>query len=368
MPLALALAPLAVAAAFPAAEGARARLWRAVLPGAAAFALLLVAPPLVRELLGWSVALAVVVRSVRRPVPAPAMTVTAVLALAGGALGAFGERLLTPFHDTEALLSEARALGTAAAAAHPDLRDPLVRVSIGAELPELGANTAFAAGLSSLDGYFFPSRRLIALVAALRHQPYQPSAFVLRVKPGEPAARALFPLYNVRWRAEGRTPSTPSVPEGVPPLTRAPLAPFALSPLGPTAGRAWFSNAVDLVPSMESLAAALDAAGEALHEKARDVVWIVQSDLAARDLAAPGAACASATVSEVHATREGQFAIKVATPAPCPLTVATTFAESLEARVRIDTEWRPARTFPAYGALLGILVPQGATDVVIAGR
>jgi hypothetical protein len=84
----------------------------------------------------------------------------------------------------------------------------------------------------------------------------------MRVRPDERAARALFPLYNVRWRAgDGMAPGMASVPEGVPPLGRAPLEPVPLSPLGPTAGPAWFSDAVEVAPSIDSLASALGAAG-----------------------------------------------------------------------------------------------------------
>jgi hypothetical protein len=366
LPLMLAFTPLAMAAAAHVADGPGRRPWRAWLLGLGGFAALFLAPPLLRELLGWSAALALVAWRWRRGPVRPGAALAVLLALAGGTLGAFGERLLTPLRDTEALLAEARALGAAVAAAHPDLRDPLVRVSMAAELPELGANTAFAAGLSSLDGYFFPSRRLIALVAALRHQPYQPSAFVVRVRPDEPAARALYPLYNLRWRAGNETAGRPTVPEAVPPPGRPPLGPLTLTPLAPTAGPAWFAEGVEVVPSMESLAAALDAAGDGLHARARRTVWIVAADPGARGLPPVGAACPGAAVTAIRATHDGHFELTVAAPADCPLTLATNYAESLRARVRVGDEWRPTRTFPAYGALLGVWVPQGSSQVVIA--
>ena len=87
----------------------------------------------------------------------------------------------------------------------------------------------------------------------------------------------------------------------------------------------------------------------------------------ARGLARPGE-CSSALVSSVTASREGRFAMTVHAPADCPLTVATNFAESLEARVRVRDAWQPARTFPAYGALLGVWVPGGTSEVVIGPR
>jgi hypothetical protein len=369
LPLWLALPPMATAAVLHAATARGRPSWGRTLPAAAAaFLALFLLPPLPRELLGWATAAALVFWGWRRlPPPAP-IAVAALLVLGGGALGAFGERLLTPFRDTDALLAEARARGAAAAALHPGLRDPLVRLAVRANLPELGANTAFAAGLSSLDGYFFPTRRLIALVAALRHQPYQPSAFVVRVHPDEPAARVLFPLYNVRWQAGSGALSTLSVPAVVPPPRVTPLAPWSFTPLGPTPGAAWFSTLVEALPSLESLATALYAAGDALPESLRGTVWTVNTDPKAHELPRPGGSCSTASVNSVTASRGGRFSMTVSAPADCPLTLATNFAELLEARVRVGDRWQSARTFPAYGALLGVWVPGGATEVVIAPR
>ena len=226
LPLLLALPPIATAAVLHAAvpRGTRSRAtWLAAAAGWAALFLL---PPLPRELLGWAIAAALVSWRWRRVALPAAVAPAALLALGGGALGAFGERLLPPFRDTDALLAAARAQGAAAAALHPDLRDPLVRVAVTAELPELGANTAFAAGLSSLDGYFFPTRRLIALVAALRHQPYFPArsscACVPTSLPPAPSSRS---TTSAGGSGTGRRPLTHSVPATVPPPSRLPLAP-----------------------------------------------------------------------------------------------------------------------------------------------
>jgi hypothetical protein len=370
LPLMLALPPLAAAAAFHAVGEARpggaAKTW---LLGAAGGAALFMLPPLPRELLGWSAAVLLVWFHRKRPAGGAGLALAALLALAGGTLGAFRERLLTPFRDTEGLLAQARALGTAVAAAHPDLRQPLVRIALAAEVKELGANTAFASGLSSLDGYFFPSRRLIALVAALRGQPYQPSAFVLRMRPAERASQALFPLYNVRWLGRNGTASdAPSVPEGVPPFAARTTGPVDLTPLGPTPGAAWFSQRVEVVPSVESLAATLYGAGDALHERVRSTLWVIGTDEAARALPPAGAACVDAAVNAVEASRTGDFGLDVRATADCPLTLAANYAESLEARVRRGDAWEPARTFPAYGALLGVWVPAGTTRVAVAPR
>jgi hypothetical protein len=63
--------------------------------------------------------------------------------------------------------------------------------------------------------------------------------------------------------------------------------------------------------------------------------------------------------------------LRVASDADCPLVLATNYAEALEAWGRASsTQESPQRlrTFPAYGALLGVLVPAGVREVEVRPR
>jgi hypothetical protein len=377
LPLLLALTPLAVAAVrartLERTGEAVAHAWAL---GVAGFVLLLALPPIARELVAWGAAGAVAMalrRGHGEATPAAgrkaAPVAAALLALAGGALGAFGERLLRPFADTDRLLAHAASLGERVRGARPELFSPLVRVSIEEEWPEFGPNTAFAAGLSSLDGYFFPPRRLLALVSALREQPYNPSGFVLRMDPERSSDRVLLQLYDVAWRVrrvEGRAAPAPTAPEAVPAATaRAPAA-IEVTPLPATAGAAWFAAEVRHVESLRELAAALRAQGDALHARARETAWVDASDPDAAGLPLPSPSCREARVRSMEASRQGEIALGVDTSAACPLVVAATYSAALQARSRTPEGWLPARTFPAYGALLGIWVPATATEVAVA--
>jgi hypothetical protein len=303
-----------------------------------------------------------------RPGLPRAVWVAAVLMLAAGSLLSFRERLL-PFRDTGALLSEARAAGADALARQPALRDPLVRVAVVDELPELGANTAFAAGLSSIDGYFFPSRRFIELVTALRGQPYDPSAFVLRFREDERAARVLFTLYDVRFAGHGTAPADAavSVPAAIPPArARAPWR-LELRPVDAAGAPAWFPARTASAATFADLAARLHEAAAEGPSRLHETAWLVASDAATAGIGAPPA-CSAARVDAVTADRRGHITADVQTPAACPLVVATSFAESLRARAQVGAGWQPARLFPADGALLGVTVPAGATRVEVAPR
>ena len=202
---ALALLPVLVLAAVMARPEAAAR-GRAAALGVATGAVLFFLPSLAREAAGWASALgAVYACHRRRSLPAPAWCALLV-AMAAGSVGAFRERLL-PFVPGEATLAHMQGMGEAARRAQPALASPLVRASVVPEGVEFAANTAFAARLSALDGYFFPSRRFVELVCGLRGQAYQPNQLIVRLTEDHPTSRPMFQLYDVAWRVRAGPPA-----------------------------------------------------------------------------------------------------------------------------------------------------------------
>ena len=311
-------------------------------------------PPLPRELAGWALAAAVAFRSPRlgrlATIPAPAV----FLVLAVGGLAAFRERVLSfpdAFPDGEALLARARYVGDKARRAQPALDSTLVRVSPSFEWPEFLSNTAVAGGLSSLDGYYFPQRRLVELMCAARGQAYQPNSLLLRFPPERPSSRALFQLYDVAWRLDESG---------------------AVRPLGETAGPAWFASRLIHSESFSALGHQLVSLREALAFQARRAVWLVGPDpmvARARLPASVDARCAEARVDRAEAPRGAMAVARVHAPADCPLTFAMNYAETLHATARMgDGRTQPAPVFPAYGALAGVWVPRGAAEVTVTAH
>lgn len=343
MPL-LAVAPLA-------SGGWHTRPWRLALGGVLGAAVLFSSPPLWREILGWGLCLALVFFARQERPAGQALALPVVLALSGGSLGAFQERLL-PYPDAEALLASARLEGEAARRAEPALARPLVRVALETDRHPLGANRAFAAGLAGLDGYAFPQRRFVALVRALRGEPYSPNALLLRFHEAYLPSRVLFQLYDVAFALEDD----------------APRASSRVKRRGPTAGTAWFPSELVEDPRVEDLAAALLEWGDDTHAQARRTLRIVAADPAwrGRALAVP-AECASARAGAVEAMGTA-LRVDVETPSGCPLVLATNYAEGLEARGLADGVESRLSTFPAYGALLGVEVKAGATRVEVRPR
>jgi hypothetical protein len=343
----LAVLPVIGLAALAAARPAFGR-WRAleVVGGLVAAALLWVSPPLVREVVAW--ALVVVLVRPWAPFGAAPPTMALLLALGSGSLGAFRDRLLL-FPDTEGLLAEARSWGAAARVAEPRVALPLTRVLVVTEGVAFGANRTLAAGLSGLDGYGFPQRRFVALVRALREEPYAPNALLLRFHETHLASRVLFQLYNVAFKVDDG--------EGAHPLR--------VRPRGPTAGPAWFPTATAIDADWSALARSLLDWGNTAHERARAELRLLDGDAGEAGL---GMSLPTlCTAAFVHSLRvEGAVLhVEVATPANCPLVLAMNYGGILEAWGASGTATARLPTFPAYGALLGVVVPAGTTEVTI---
>jgi hypothetical protein len=323
---------------------------RPVLTATAVGVALFLVPPVVREVAIWLLALWFVLRRFplgQRLPPLPATVVMVALGLAS--LGAFKERL-RPFPTYEAVVERPHALHEQLVSVRPELNSPLTRVLLGFEFGDLQTNSAWAMGLSSLSGYLNPPRRFVALEAALAGVPENDLKNYFRVDPADPAFPALRQLYN---ETIGAAPDGPRV---------------RMFPLGDTAGTAWFSATMRDAPTMEELARVLNAAGEGLAAQAHAEDWVVSSDSAVEAASLPKAlseACGEATVAGVLAGHGVQsMRIRVHTDADCPLTVATNYATDLFAMAR----GVPLKVFPSYGALTGILVPKGTTELLLEAR
>jgi hypothetical protein len=306
-------------------------------------------PSTAREAGAWALAAAAVLL-LRRPRWTAIPAVVLVLALGLGSVAAFRERLL-PFPDAGALLAEAARLGDTVRRARPELESPLARVRLELAIPAFATNTAFAAGLSSLEGYAVPTRRFAALLFALRGDRYESTAVFFALPSGDRAFPVLRQLYDVGWSVT------------VPSRGR-----LAIEPAGPVAGPAWFSASLVRVNDLTALARELRAAGESLHQRAREVLWLDADDPLAVGAPLPAAlhgGCGQARVIGVQAPRRAsEIVTRTDTAAACPLTFALNFTEDLRATALLGDDRRaPIAVFPGYGALASVLVPAGTREV-----
>ncbi|MBA3395184.1 MAG: hypothetical protein H0T89_21225 [Deltaproteobacteria bacterium] len=296
-----------------------------------------------REPIAWAACIALVVSIRARPARHLEAFVLPLIA-ALGVLG-FLERFPTgaprdPIENGPAMVRRA-VLEQA-----PESSTPLHRVQIVDPPPPYDMSLAFAAGLPSLDGVWYPPRRFLDLLGALRGRPVPPTMCVFSMTRSA-AFPALQQLYNVRYAVTlGRRGG-------------------AIQELPETPGPAWFPARLAIVDSPAAVASALRAGGADLRATVQRTGWVLAADargVPALADALPG--CADAQVIAVSTDQLGQRAtIDVTTPTTCPLIVATSYTTSLRAT---DDRGRALALFPIDVALTGIVVPAGAVRVDLA--
>jgi len=313
LPVLLVLPPLALAALWTREASADRRFaWAAIAVGAACVVAARVVPPDVRAPLAWAGCLALGVCARWRP----GRIAWAIGIVAGLGVAAFDRRV--PHDAPSERIEDTAQLHDSVVAQAPALADPLVRIQIVDAPQPFLFSTAFAAGLSSLDGAWFPPHRFLRLLEVLSGSPPDPTLGVFELT-GTREWPVLQQLYDVRYLLSLRRHSLEELP--------------------PPPGAAWFPSHVHVgVPQLTAANAATDA-------------WVE----------APGVpdSCSGASVTRARA--RGQTAtISVTAAQPCLLVVATTYVESLHAG--------PLRVIPVDIALTGVVVPAGASTIVLAPR
>lgn len=311
LPVLLVLPPLALAALWTRESTATARVaWAALLAGALCIVLARVIPAVAREPLAWIGCIVLGACARWRP----GRAAWAISIVAGLGVAAFDERV--PHDAPSGRIEDTSELHDAVLAQAPALTSPLTRIQIVDAPQPFLMSTALAAGLSSLDGAWFPPRRFLQLLEQLSGAPPDPTLEAFQLT-GTREWPVLQQLYDVRYALSLRR--------------------HALDELPPTPGAAWFPAHVHVgPPQLTPGNVATDA-------------WVEQ----------PGVpeTCTGATVTRVDA--HDQTAVLAVTAAkPCLLVVATNYIHALRAGA--------LPVIPVDIALTGVIVPAGASRVVLA--
>lgn len=345
LPIVIFLPSLALATCWfspepPAGDASRVH-WLAIVVGAVAILTSRSVPPLVREAVAWLGCLGIAGAARWRPAMFQRRTlVAAVAVIAALGVGAFDERFphSAAYDPVE---HGPRRLHDAVIAQAPEVAMPLDRVQIPDAPHPYDMSTAFAAGLPSLDGVWYPPKRFLELLAALTGAPVPATTCVFNLTRSR-AFPVLQQLYNVRYIvsvAEGSIRAQPATP-----------------------GPAWFPDRVATIEQPAELAAALR--GVDLRAALTGTAWVLRADA---DRAPASTAPCAAHVLLVTTDELGQAAtILVDAPAACALIVSTNYVSTFRATARVGGVLRDAAVFPIDVALTGIAVPAGASIVTLA--
>ncbi|HKP63357.1 MAG TPA: hypothetical protein VJV78_41765 [Polyangiales bacterium] len=291
-----------------------------------------------RELCLWFAVALTLFEALRRPARAYGSLALLALLAVSSTLAFRGRLLELP--SREALIDQPRELGDLLRRELPELASPLVR-SVSGPDPKPN-NTLYALGLSSLSGYNLLNQRMLRLYCALLGVPYQSGVSVISVDPGAAYFAKLAALYDIVARVHPRAGHIEPLPRLGSPL--------------------WFSERFVMRSSFEDLVQQLDA-----HDLRRTAA-IVSSDRAASAL--PRVECHSEPHDIPYSVSPGPRIIvaqlTAARSADCPLTISLNYSADFRAFGRAaGGAWSPLRTYPAYGALLGVLVPRDIRELEV---
>jgi hypothetical protein len=321
------VAPLAIAAfaargaAQPAESSSRAEVV-AITLGLVVLVVGLRVPVALRETLAWLFVIVAIAARGRVAVGAAAL----VIATAFGAV-AFVDRIPDAPHVP--IDGAPREIHDHLVAQTPALADPFNRVQIIDAPPPYAMSTAMAAGLSSLDGVWWPTRRYLALIAALRNR-HVPSTTMVFALSRDPAFPVLAQLYNVRSVATESDASHVAVPSRL--------------------GAAWMPQTIARVLTTADVGMAFRTTSPAR------VGWVLGMEAPALPSTCTG------RVISVEPDALGQSAaITVEAETDCVVVVATNYVEALHA----TSGGAELPVFPVDIALTGILVPPGTHTITL---
>ncbi|MBT4161169.1 MAG: hypothetical protein HOC70_10320 [Gammaproteobacteria bacterium] len=298
--------------------------WGVLVAAGAAFVAIGFSPPIIND--GILILAVLALLFLRQKVPVQGHIIVMAL-FAGGAVAAFKQRAYEPLVDpiTDAGIATFRA---DIFQQEPALRSPLNRAQVNVQHESIGINTGFFLDVSSLTSYWFPLSRYAQLVAAMEGIPYHPTLSVFFRPPESPAFEPMNRLYNVAWVLNPG-------PRGV-----------AVSQGNETFGAAWLSGNVDWHDSWASLADGV----KRLKYKGR--LLLLDEDPRITFKEESFTDCQISRDVSTTST-EFPFEFELGIEGQCYLTVAMNYSSILKAE---DQNGRILRTFPAYGALLGVLV------------
>ena len=305
-------------------------------------------PAALTEGLAWSATIAIAVTARVRPARFHRTTTGLLVMVAVLGVVAFDARFARHL-PVDPVEDGPRAFRDAVLAQAPELAIPLNRIQLVDPPPPYAMSTAFAARLPSLDGVWYPPRRFLRLLEATTGSSVPPTTCVFRLTRSV-AFPVLQQLYNVKY-----------------------LVRFGdgdrggdLVHLPPTPGPAWFPWEVTVIERGAEMARALGDDPAHLVQAVARTAWLLRSDNIPT-LAIPPS-CERARVREVTTDAYGQTAtISVDdVEATCLLVVSTNYVSTMRATARVGDTTHAAQVVPVDVALTGVVVPKGATAVILA--
>ena len=256
--------------------------------------------------------------------------------LLGVSLSSFRERF-TPSALTISKLNQIRATGDELRRVGKGIHGSLERVSTLGNTGSFGLNFPLALGLSSIDGYRLMHKRFLVTLNEIRSVKTEPLTQVMYIHPDQPNYDLMANLFNIVAIVHVDFPSGKIAKEDLVRESRP----------------AWF---------VKSLSRTEGSQLADFKAQVYETGIIVEDNFFHLTKAYPG--CELARVVDVRSQFNDQTAIiELHSPQECPLIVSTNYTEKLHA-FELHSG-KVLEKFPAWGTLMGILVPGGVKEIAL---
>jgi len=301
--------------------------------------LVLLLTPIGKETLVLLLALIVLFSILRQRL---AMLVPTVMMLVALDLYAFAGTVAIDSKAGE-FLEANRGVGASLIKDYPALRMPLNRIDTN--IDTFGLATSSVGKLTSITGYGFPSRQYSILVHDLVGAPYSPTESYFNPTHKLRYFYVVQQLYNIQyqlyWMDEDKV---------------------GLIPLAITPGPIWASVRQKRFQDQHELDAAM------MKSLGQDDWQTSQYVTSPTGIPGGSPTCSRLKFATPRFTQhESHVEINVdnAAQAPCPVTISMNWSSNLAAWVRTKDGTTPVTLYPAYGTLVGLTLPPGATAISI---
>lgn len=247
-------------------------------------------------------------------------------------------------------LNSNKQVGELAKQTQTQLGQPLNRIAIN--VSRNGLLLSSVGELQTINGYGFPLRSFSETVQVMMNLPYRPTTAFFNFGPGQAGFEIVQQLYNIccELQIDGNQIFT----------TR----------LGETPGPIWASNKTKTFVSLTDMRTEL-MRSESLTNSIKQSQYRYDTEAPiSNEFAAPTKQCMQLPFSSFTHQLEGNLlSVKVLDQTmTCPTTVATSFSKQLLVTAIGVNNIVQLDTYPAYGGLLGFVIPKGTHDIVIEPR
>jgi len=298
--------------------------------------------PLYQEILIWTVLAGTLIALIRMS----KFSIVGITVICIASLMSFDQKVKFDSRVSTNLVANLR-LGEIARELNPDLANPLTRVT--SDTADSGLLLPSVARIQTISGYGFPNRYFSHWVQSLSGLEYQSGTTFFNVLKEDPAYPVLQQLYNACCKLS-------LIDQKV-----------HIKELRQTRGPIWSSSAQQYHTDFNEMAAVLKREISTVDwNRVQHLLKEHSTNTSSYEL---NESCLSQGFSDPFQTNKIMvFSLQQNSHQSCPVTVSMTYASNLEITVKTSSSFVSVPHYPAYGSLVGFVLPPDSSEILITSR